>query len=148
VDFTMVGGSAPTASLSGAPLRLLFSSFNRSLFWFYSRPEITDVKQLKDKKSACRALARGQPHRRPNRVPRPLAWIGSYAANRRAERAISHRTLGGHRAPSRLAFNQETSTMPHRRDAGSVLRRERKARSSPRSLQPSYYGVSSDTCSG
>jgi hypothetical protein len=48
----------------------------------------------------------------------------------------------------RLAFDQETSTMPHRRDAVSVLRQERKARSSPRSPQPSYSGVSSDTCSG
>jgi ABC-type nitrate/sulfonate/bicarbonate transport system substrate-binding protein len=33
VDFATVGGSALTASLGGAPLRLLFSSFNRSLFW-------------------------------------------------------------------------------------------------------------------
>ena len=41
VDFATVGGSALTASLVDAPLRLLFSSFNRSLFWLYSRPEIT-----------------------------------------------------------------------------------------------------------
>src|SRR5918997_2823237 len=32
VDFATVGGSALTASLGGAPLRLLFSSFSRSLF--------------------------------------------------------------------------------------------------------------------
>src|SRR5512145_1901173 len=50
VDFATVGGSALTASLGGAPLRLLFSSFNRSLFWLYSRPEIADVKELKGKK--------------------------------------------------------------------------------------------------
>src|SRR4029078_3478004 len=50
VDFATVGGSALTASLRGAPLRLLFSSFNRSLFWLYSRPDISEVKDLKGKK--------------------------------------------------------------------------------------------------
>jgi len=59
VDFATVGGSALTASLGGAPLRLLFSSFNRSLFWLYSRPEITDVKQLKDKKVGVSSIGSG-----------------------------------------------------------------------------------------
>src|ERR1041384_8748114 len=63
VDFATVGGSALTASLGGAALRLLFSSFNRSLFWLYSRPEITDVKQLKDKKVGVSSIGSGAPRR-------------------------------------------------------------------------------------
>ena len=59
VDFATVGGSALTASLGGAPLRLLFSSFNRSLFWLYSRPEITDVKELKGKKIGVSSIGSG-----------------------------------------------------------------------------------------
>jgi hypothetical protein len=77
VDFATVGGSALTASLGGAPLRLLFSSFNRSLFWLFSRPEITDVKQLKDKKVAFQSSATVQPHRRPNACLQPTAWSGA-----------------------------------------------------------------------
>jgi ABC-type nitrate/sulfonate/bicarbonate transport system substrate-binding protein len=59
VDFATVGGSALTASLGGAPLRLLFSSFNRSLFWLYSRPEIADVKELKGKKVGVSSIGSG-----------------------------------------------------------------------------------------
>lgn len=59
VDFATVGGSALTASLGGAPLRLLFSSFQRSLFWLYSRPEIADVKDLKGKKIGVSGIGAG-----------------------------------------------------------------------------------------
>src|SRR4029079_8608517 len=43
VDFATVGGSALTASLGGAPLRVLFSSFHRSLLWLYSRPAVDEL---------------------------------------------------------------------------------------------------------
>ena len=59
VDFATVGGSALTASLGGAPLRLLFSSFSRSLFWLYSRPEIADVKELRGKKIGVSSIGSG-----------------------------------------------------------------------------------------
>ena len=59
VDFATVGGSALTASLGGAPLRLLFSSFNRSLFWLYSRPDISEVKDLKGKKVGVSSIGSG-----------------------------------------------------------------------------------------
>ncbi|MGH7784107.1 MAG: ABC transporter substrate-binding protein, partial [Candidatus Binatia bacterium] len=59
VDFATVGGSALTASLGGAPLRLLFSSFSRSLFWLYSRPDIADVKALKGKKVGVSGIGAG-----------------------------------------------------------------------------------------
>jgi NitT/TauT family transport system substrate-binding protein len=59
VDFATVGGSALTASLGGAPLRLLFSSFSRSLFWLYSRPDISEVKDLKGKKVGVSSIGSG-----------------------------------------------------------------------------------------
>ena len=59
VDFATVGGSAFTAALGGAPLRMLFSSFNRSLFWLYSRPEIADVKELRGKKVGVSSIGSG-----------------------------------------------------------------------------------------
>jgi ABC-type nitrate/sulfonate/bicarbonate transport system substrate-binding protein len=59
VDFATVGGSALTASLGGAPLRLLFSSFSRSLFWLYSKPEIAEVKDLKGKRVGVSSIGSG-----------------------------------------------------------------------------------------
>ena len=59
VDFATVGGSALTASLGGAPLRMIFSSFNRSLFSLYSRPEIADVKELRGKKVGVSSIGSG-----------------------------------------------------------------------------------------
>ena len=59
VDFATVGGSALTASLGGAPLRMLFSSFNRSLFWLYSKPDIAEVKDLRGKKVGVSSIGSG-----------------------------------------------------------------------------------------
>ena len=50
VEFTSVPTAAMTANLRGANLRVLFTTFERPLFWLYSRPQIRDVKDLKSKK--------------------------------------------------------------------------------------------------
>ena len=50
VPFTSVPTAAMTANLRGANLRVLFTTFERPLFWLYSRPPIRDVKELKNKK--------------------------------------------------------------------------------------------------
>jgi ABC-type nitrate/sulfonate/bicarbonate transport system substrate-binding protein len=50
VEFTSVPTAAMTANLRGANLRVLFATFERPLFWLYSRPQIRDVKDLKSKK--------------------------------------------------------------------------------------------------
>jgi NitT/TauT family transport system substrate-binding protein len=50
VPFTSVPTAAMTANLRGANLRVLFTTFERPLFWLYSRPQIRDVKDLKNKK--------------------------------------------------------------------------------------------------
>jgi NitT/TauT family transport system substrate-binding protein len=56
VDFTSVPTAAITAALRGAPLRVLFTSFERPLFWLYSKPDIRDLKALKGKKIGTSGL--------------------------------------------------------------------------------------------
>ena len=50
VEFTSVPTAAMTANLRGANLRVLFTTFERPLFWLFSRPQIVEVKDLKSKK--------------------------------------------------------------------------------------------------
>jgi ABC-type nitrate/sulfonate/bicarbonate transport system substrate-binding protein len=50
VPFTSVPTAAMTANLRGANLRVLFTTFERPLFWLYSRPQIRDVTELRGKK--------------------------------------------------------------------------------------------------
>lgn len=50
VPFTSVPTAAMTANLRGASLRVLFTTFERPLFWLYSRPQIREVRELKNKK--------------------------------------------------------------------------------------------------
>jgi NitT/TauT family transport system substrate-binding protein len=50
VPFTSVPTAAMTANLRGANLRVLYTTFERPLFWLYSRPQIREVKELKNKK--------------------------------------------------------------------------------------------------
>jgi ABC-type nitrate/sulfonate/bicarbonate transport system substrate-binding protein len=56
VDFTSVPTAAITAALRGAPLRVLFTSFEKPLFWLYAKPEIRDLKGLKDRKIGTSGL--------------------------------------------------------------------------------------------
>jgi ABC-type nitrate/sulfonate/bicarbonate transport system substrate-binding protein len=56
VDFTSVPTAAITAALRGAPLRVLFTSFDKPLFWLYAKPEIRDLNGLKDKKIGTSGL--------------------------------------------------------------------------------------------
>ena len=56
VDFTSVPTAAITAALRGAPLRVLFTSFDKPLFWLYAKPEIRDIKGLKGKKIGTSGL--------------------------------------------------------------------------------------------
>ena len=50
VPFTSVPTAAMTANLRGANLRVLFTTFERPLFWLYGRPQIREVRDLKNKK--------------------------------------------------------------------------------------------------
>jgi len=57
VEFTTVPTAGLTAALRGAPLRILFSSIYRPLFWLYVRPEIREVKALKGKRVGVAGIA-------------------------------------------------------------------------------------------
>ena len=56
VDASTVGGSALPAIFRGAPLRLVFISFDKPTHWLYAKPDIRAVKDLKDKKVAVDGL--------------------------------------------------------------------------------------------
>jgi NitT/TauT family transport system substrate-binding protein len=60
VKFSTVGGAGLLPILRGAPLRFLFATFNRPMFWLYSKSDIRSVKDLKGKKWAYRVSAAGQ----------------------------------------------------------------------------------------
>ena len=50
VEFTSVPAAAMAATLRGANLRVLFSTWEKPLFWIFSRAPIRDIKELKGKK--------------------------------------------------------------------------------------------------
>jgi NitT/TauT family transport system substrate-binding protein len=56
VDASTVGGSALPPMFRGAPLRMVFSSFDKPTHWLYAKPDIRTVKDLKDKKVAVDGL--------------------------------------------------------------------------------------------
>src|ERR1043166_4844077 len=59
VEFATVSGSAIPAILGGAPMRFLFTTFNRPMFWLFSKPEIESVKALKGKKVGVSGIGSG-----------------------------------------------------------------------------------------
>lgn len=59
VDFTTAGGAGLPSVLSGAPLRFVFTTFNRPMFWFISRSNIREVKALKGKRVGVSNIGSG-----------------------------------------------------------------------------------------
>jgi ABC-type nitrate/sulfonate/bicarbonate transport system substrate-binding protein len=56
VDASTVGGSALPPIFRGAPLRMVFISFDKPTHWLYAKPEIRAVKDLKGRKVAIDGL--------------------------------------------------------------------------------------------
>lgn len=50
VEFTSVPAAAMAATLRGANLRVLFSTWEKPLFWVFTRTQMRDIKELKGKK--------------------------------------------------------------------------------------------------
>ena len=50
VAVATVGGAGLPPVLRGSPFKFLFTSYNRAMFWLYAKPEIRDVKGLKNKR--------------------------------------------------------------------------------------------------
>lgn len=56
VDASTVGGSSLPPILRGAPLRMIFVSFDKPTHWLYAKPDIRTVKDLKGRKVAVDGL--------------------------------------------------------------------------------------------
>jgi ABC-type nitrate/sulfonate/bicarbonate transport system substrate-binding protein len=50
VNFSTVPAAALNAALRGAALRVVYSTFYRPMHWLYAKPQIRDVKDLKNKR--------------------------------------------------------------------------------------------------
>ena len=59
VHFATTGGAGLPPILSGAPLRFVFASFNRPMFWLCAKPEIREIKALKGKRVGVSNLGSG-----------------------------------------------------------------------------------------
>ena len=59
VEVATVGGAGLPPVLSGAPLRFVFTTYNRPMFWLFGKPEIRSVKELKGKKVGVSGVGSG-----------------------------------------------------------------------------------------
>ena len=59
VRFSTVGGAGLLPILRGAPVRFMFTTFNRPMFWLYARSDIRSVAGLKGKKVGVSSFGSG-----------------------------------------------------------------------------------------
>jgi ABC-type nitrate/sulfonate/bicarbonate transport system substrate-binding protein len=59
VEAATVGGAGLPPVLSGAPLRFVFTTYNRPMFWLFTKSEIRSVKELKGKKVGVSGIGSG-----------------------------------------------------------------------------------------
>lgn len=59
VAASTVGGAGLPPILRGSPLKFLFSTYQRAMFWLYAKPEIRDVRALKGKKVGVSGIGSG-----------------------------------------------------------------------------------------
>ncbi len=59
VKFSTAGGAGLLPILRGAPMRFMFTTFNRPMFWLYARADIRSVENLKGKKVGVSSLGSG-----------------------------------------------------------------------------------------
>lgn len=58
-DFASMSGAGFTAILGGVPLRFVYTSFFRPMFWLYAKPEVQDIKSLRGKRIGVTGLGSG-----------------------------------------------------------------------------------------
>jgi NitT/TauT family transport system substrate-binding protein len=58
-EFASMSGAGMTAMLGGVPLRFVYSSFFRPMFWLYAKPEFQDIKLLKGRRIGVTGLGSG-----------------------------------------------------------------------------------------
>jgi len=59
VKFSTGGGAGLLPILRGAPMRFMFATFSRPMFWLYSRPELRSVESLKGRKVGVSSIGSG-----------------------------------------------------------------------------------------
>jgi NitT/TauT family transport system substrate-binding protein len=59
IKFATVGGAGLLPTLRGAPIRFLFTTFNRPMFWLYAKSDIRSVEALKGRKVGVSSLGSG-----------------------------------------------------------------------------------------
>ncbi len=59
VKFSTAGGAGLLPILRGAPVRFMFTTFSRPMFWLYARPDVRSVETLKGKKVGVSSLGSG-----------------------------------------------------------------------------------------
>jgi len=59
VKFSTAGGAGLLPILRGAPVRFMFTTFSRPMFWLYARSDIRSVESLKGKKVGVSSLGSG-----------------------------------------------------------------------------------------
>src|ERR1044072_3847636 len=59
VKFSTGGGAGLLPILRGAPMRVMFTSFRRPMFWLFARPELRSVETLKGRKVGVSSIGSG-----------------------------------------------------------------------------------------
>ncbi|HEY3305854.1 MAG TPA: ABC transporter substrate-binding protein [Candidatus Binatia bacterium] len=59
VKFSTLGGASLPPILRGAPMRFLFTTFSRPMFWLFAKPEIRSIGDLKGKKVGISSFGSG-----------------------------------------------------------------------------------------
>ena len=77
VTVATVGGAGLPPLLRGSPFKFLFTSYNRPMFWLYAKPEIRDVKSLKNKRVGVSGIGSG-----PDSLMRELLRLNGLDPNR------------------------------------------------------------------
>jgi len=77
VTVATVGGAGMPPVLRGSPMKFLFTTYNRAMFWLYAKPEIRDVKALKGKRVGVSGIGSG-----PDSLLREILRLNGLDANR------------------------------------------------------------------
>ncbi len=77
VTVATVGGAGLPPLLRGSPFKFLFTSYNRAMFWLFAKPEIRDVKGLKNKRVGVSGIGSG-----PDSLMREVLRLNGLDPNR------------------------------------------------------------------
>jgi NitT/TauT family transport system substrate-binding protein len=77
VAVATVGGAGLPPLLRGSPMKFLFTTYNRAMFWLYAKSEIRDVKALKGKRVGVSGIGSG-----PDSLLREMLRQNGLDANR------------------------------------------------------------------